>query len=173
MQNDTRISTFFTLTEFLRSETAMIHRIDEQFTPPKTVIANLTLLAKNIADPLRIKFGAFSPDSGYRCPRLNKIIKGSKNSEHLTGSAMDEKFRDNKAVFNWIINGGLPKWSKLIYEFPEDMPNFEARWLHIGYNTKALNKEVYVAVKRRNQFGQMVTQYIEIDKYEHKNRILI
>ena len=86
----TKISPNFELSEFLKSETAMRKGIKEQYNPPKEVVDNLMLLAQNIAEPIRAKFGSFSPTQGYRCPRLNKLISKSTKSEHLFGKAFDQ-----------------------------------------------------------------------------------
>jgi hypothetical protein len=160
----TKISPNFELSEFLKSETAMRKGIKEQYIPPKEVVDNLMLLAQNIAEPIRAKFGSFSPTQGYRCPRLNKLISKSTKSEHLFGKAFDETFIDasganiSRQVFNWILAGGLKKWSKLILEYPDK--NGVPRWLHIGYDKDNLNNQVLVVDKENpNGINYFTSKY--------------
>jgi hypothetical protein len=147
------ISPNFTLQEFTRSETAMIKGYSEQYSPSKNVVENLKLLAVNIAEKIRTEFGAFTPTVAYRCERTNKAVGGVATSEHLIGCSFDETFiKDgkniSKAVFLWCINGGLPNFSQIIWEFGnKDNPN----WLHIGYNSNNNKKEILVS--ERNAFG--------------------
>jgi hypothetical protein len=171
MQLITKISNFFYLEEFLRSEAALRHQIKEQFNPPQEIIQNLAILAKNAADPIRIAFGSFTPDSGYRCPRLNEIIGGTKNSEHLKGLAFDENFSNNKKVFNWILNGGIKRFSKLIYYYPDEQKDFQAAFLHIGYDFNNLKNQVFIA-KKVIKKTKVENMFIPLDKYEFKNQIL-
>jgi len=142
-----KISDNFTLAEFTKSETAMKKGYREQFAPSPEIVENLKALAVNIAEPIRAKFGSFSPTVAYRCERTNKAVGGAIKSEHLTGCAFDETFLNgdkniSREVFEWIIKGGLTKWSKLILEFPDK--NGVPRWLHIGYDRKNLTKQVLV-----------------------------
>lgn len=159
----------FTLKEFINSETATKNGYSEQWNPNAEIINNLTVLAENTAEPIRKKFGSFSPTVGYRCERTNKAVGGASNSEHLYGKAFDETFiRDGKnisgEVFDWIIAGGLLKWSKLILEFPDK--NGVPRWLHIGYDRNNLSKQVLVAEK--NIFGKTVYTDFFKSKYYKK-----
>ena len=147
----------FTLKEFINSETATKNGYSEQWNPSTDIISNLTALAENTAEPIRKKFGSFSPTVAYRCARTNKAVGGASNSEHLYGKAFDETFvKDGKnisrEVFDWIVAGGLPKWSKLILEYPDK--SGVPRWLHIGYDKKNLSKQILVAEK--NMFGKTV-----------------
>lgn len=159
----------FTLKEFINSETATKNGYSEQWNPGAEIINNLTALAENVAEPIRKKFGSFSPTVAYRCTRTNKAVGGASNSEHLFGKAFDETFvKDGKnisrEVFDWIIAGGLLKWSKLILEFPDK--NGVPRWLHIGYDRNNLSKQVLVAEK--NIFGKTVYTDFFKSKYYKK-----
>jgi hypothetical protein len=154
-----KLSQNFTLEEFTRSETAMKLGYLEQFTPSVIVVENLKALALNVAEKIRKEFGAFAPTVAYRCERTNKSVGGVQSSEHLIGCAFDETFiKDgkniSKAVFLWCINGGLPTFSQIIWEFGnKDNPN----WLHIGYNIKNNKKEILLS--ERNAFGG--TNYVK------------
>jgi len=82
-----KISKYFSLDEFTRSQTATRLGIDN--TPSLTVIANLQNLANNLLDPLRAQVGIVQVSSGYRSPLLNSKIGGTKNSQHCMGQAAD------------------------------------------------------------------------------------
>jgi hypothetical protein len=150
-----KLSTNFSLSEFTASETAMKYEFAEQYNPPLEVISNLKKLAENLAEPIRAKFGSFSPTVAYRCERLNNAVKGAKKSEHLQGKAFDETFIKDGVnisgeVFKWLLKSGL-QWSKLIWEFGDEN---NPRWLHIGYDETNLNNEVLIA--KKNTFGKTI-----------------
>jgi len=156
------ISDHFTIQEFTSSETAKRLGIMEQFNPSGDIVHNLTLLAQRVAEPIRDKFGAFSPTCAYRCKRVNDAVKGAKVSQHLTGQALDETFiKDGKnisdKVFYWLIKSNVP-FTKLIWEFGNnDTPN----WLHIGYE-EGKPKEVYYILKKGvyvPYFGSVLEKY--------------
>jgi len=158
-----KISKYFTLEEFINSETAMKQGIKEQYSTSLDVKTNLISLATNLADPIREKFGSFSPTCGYRCERLNKIVGGVKNSEHTRGQAFDETFiRHGENISNevakWLIDASGLKWSKLILEFPFNEPGkpVNYRWLHIGYDQNNLTNQILIA--RKNILGQTTYQ---------------
>jgi hypothetical protein len=150
-----KLSDNFTLQEFTTSETAMRNNIAEQYQPSLEIVNNLKNLALHIAEPIRSKFGSFSPTCAYRCKRLNDKVKGAKTSLHLKGCAFDETFIKNGLnisgeVFFWILKGGIFKFTELIWELgDENNPS----WLHIGYDEKNLSKEILVA--KKNVFGKI------------------
>jgi zinc D-Ala-D-Ala carboxypeptidase len=84
----THLSPHFTLEELVHSDYALRHDIDNTTADP-AIIAALTALAVNILEPIRARFGAFSPNSGYRCPELNTAIGGAAKSQHMDGRAAD------------------------------------------------------------------------------------
>lgn len=136
------ISEHFTIQEFTNSETAKRNNFMEQFSPSPEIVHNLTLLAQRVAEPIRAKFGSFSPTVAYRCKRTNDAVGGAKVSQHLSGEAFDETFiLDGKnisdKVFFWLLSSDVP-FTKLIWEKgDDDMP----RWLHVGY-TEGAKKEI-------------------------------
>lgn len=81
---------YFELYEFLKSDTAISNGI--QNYPTKFIyIEHLKELRDNILNNLRRDWGGgIIITSGFRCPKLNNIIKGaSKTSVHQIGYAVD------------------------------------------------------------------------------------
>ena len=142
------ISENFTLKEFLQSETANKNGFLEQYSPPETVIHNVTLLSQKVAERIRAKFGPFTPTCAYRCDRTNAKVGGAKYSKHKTGQAFDETFILNgknisDKVFYWLLKSDV-EWTKIIWEYGDnDNPN----WLHIEY-VEGAKKEVYYIFKK-------------------------
>ena len=78
----------FTISELLKSDTALKHKLWNG--APKEVEENLRALVDEVLDPLREAYGKpIRVSSGYRCPRLNTLVGGSLNSQHMRGEAAD------------------------------------------------------------------------------------
>ena len=83
-----RLSEHFTLGEMLASPTAQAHDIPN--IPLKCHITALENLCQHCLEPTRQHFGwPIQVNSGYRCPLLNAMIGGAKNSQHMKGEAAD------------------------------------------------------------------------------------
>ena len=137
------LSQNFTLAELCKSQTAKRRKFEEQFNPPKEVIENLTLVAVNILEKIRVKFGPFTVSQGYRCQRLNRAVKGARNSEHLTGNAVDiDLGARNKELFDWCKEN--LDFRQLINEYPDK--NGTPDWVHISFNPKDNKKQVLTII---------------------------
>ena len=78
----------FTISEMLKSDTAVKHKLWNG--APKEAEENLRSLVEQVLDPLREAYGKpIRVSSGYRCPRLNRLVGGSNNSQHMRGEAAD------------------------------------------------------------------------------------
>ena len=123
---------FFTLNELIKSDAAKRSKINN--TPNKQEENNLIALVENILDPLREAYGKpIIVTSGFRCERLNKLVNGSKTSQHRTGQAADirtveDTVEENKKLFDLVKELNLP-FDQLIDEY-----NFD--WVHISYSPR-------------------------------------
>lgn len=136
----------FTVNELCKSATALRKRIDN--TPSKSVEANLNKLINNVLQPIRDAYGKpIIVDSGYRCPRLNDLVKGSKTSQHLTGEAADirsisDSIKDNKELFDVIKT--LIKEKKI--EVGQLINEYNYNWVHVSLPNKKHKNEI-LAIK--------------------------
>ena len=89
MTNDIFLSPHFKLSEFVVSETASRHGIDN--TPPEEAVENLRRLCQGTLEPLREAL--LLPvviTSGFRTKALNdKLAHSSERSQHMQGCAAD------------------------------------------------------------------------------------
>ena len=122
----------FTINEMTRSATAKRYGIDN--TPSPEVAHNIRNLVEKILDPLREAWGQpIIVSSGYRCGRLNKIVKGSPSSQHLLGQAADihtvtDTPEDNKRLFDLILRLKLP--------FDQLIDEYGYNWIHVSYGPR-------------------------------------
>jgi zinc D-Ala-D-Ala carboxypeptidase len=127
---------YFTIAELCKSETGDRLGIDNRCK--KEHVANMTALVDNVLDPLREAYGKpITVNSGFRCPALNKAVKGSATSDHMNGRAADitgGSPKENKRLFYLIQELGLP-FDQLI-----DEKHFA--WVHVSYRGKDNRKQV-------------------------------
>lgn len=134
-----KLTEHFSLSEFEASDTAKQYGITNQ--ADQQSIANLMALCVAVLEPLRQWFGApITIGSGYRCPRLNAIVGGVNNSQHLTGQAADLCTDGNismgKVWFNYIKNHLT--FDQLIWEKNTKTGSY---WVHVSYNAQGRNRK--------------------------------
>ena len=121
-----QLSPHFNLDEMVRTS----HRKYLYYNKKESIeyLDNLHDLCTQILEPVRILLD--SPiiiNSGFRCKKLNKIIGGSKKSQHTVGEAADIVFpflnQSLKEIYNKIAFSSI-RYSQIIYEF--------GQWIHIG-----------------------------------------
>lgn len=140
-----QITKNFTLEELYASNTARAKGIDN--TPDSEVKAKLERLAKEILQPIRDKYGhSITVTSGYRCPKLNAAVKGSKTSQHVKGEAADIKCTaTSKAyLFNLIkqmIKNKEITVGQLIWEYGTRK---EPSWIHVSLPYRKVNSILYI-----------------------------
>jgi zinc D-Ala-D-Ala carboxypeptidase len=97
--------------------------------------------------------------SGFRCKKVNKRIKGAKNSQHMFGYAADlngEEDKDNSVLFHTIKDRF--DFDQLIWEFGNDeYPD----WVHVSYSLGNNRGQVLKAIRKQNKFTRRYkTHYI-------------
>lgn len=150
-----KISEHFYLHEFIKSQVASRFGFYEQYNPSQRIIDNIESLVKNVLQPLRYHLNApIFVHSGYRCYRVNKLIGGANNSQHLYGMAADIECysKGNKAIYESVLELGLD-FDQMINEF-----NFD--WIHISYNPLAdKQRKVVLSATRRN--GKTIYTFVK------------
>ena len=128
-----QITRNFSLDEFVKSETATKHNIDN--TPTQNVINNIVSLC-GVLQKIRDKYGKpMHINSGYRCPKLKSKVGGSKTSQHMNGSAADISVgsaKQNKELFDFIVNMANNKE----IQFRQLIDEYEYKWVHLAINCK-------------------------------------
>lgn len=148
----------FTLEECLHSQDAISRNIDNSTDDPK-IIENIKNVVMHILQPVRDKFGPYSPSSVYRCPKLNAAIGGVATSQHCFGEAADFKIWGiaNYEVAKWIADNLT--FDQLILEFPvKDKIN--AGWIHASWSNARLRHEVLTSYKEPIGNGKFKTKYL-------------
>ena len=127
---------YFTIKELTTSSTVTRLKIDN--TPTEEVVNNLESLVNNILDKIREAYGKpITVNSGYRCPKLNTAIGGSKTSQHITGKAADITVGNrqaNRSLFQFIQKLDLP--------FDQLIDEYNYKWVHISYDPNRNRKQI-------------------------------
>jgi hypothetical protein len=151
------LSKNLTLLEMTRSDMAKRKGVSNQPTPEH--IENMVILANKIFQPIREHFQVpIYISSGYRSAALNKKIGGSKNSQHLTGEAMDidmdgHPHVTNVEVFNFIREN--LNFDQLIWEYGN---NVAPDWVHVSYRTTGTNRRQVLRATK----GTFGTKYVQM-----------
>lgn len=130
---------YFTINELCRSDYAVAHGIPNN--PTSDIITSLELLTHAVLDPARERFGApITVNSGYRNPRLNKLVGGVATSQHTKGEAVD-------------LRTGSKEGNKRLYEIIRDNCEFDQlinehdfSWVHVSYR-HANNRNQQLTIK--------------------------
>lgn len=110
---------------FTYSETGVKYGIENK--PNAEQISNGKRLFKNILEPISNQYGGLVVTSAFRNEKINRLVGGSLNSQHMTGEALDFRVpgKSHKEVAKWIIDN---------LEF--DQLILEPTWIHISYSNK-------------------------------------
>lgn len=137
---------YFTIRELCYSQTAEREGLVNR--PSDYIMVNLERLTDNVLDPLREIWGKpILINSGYRCPRLNKLVGGVSSSKHIFGLAADIRAAnkpDNIKLWNILSNPIYHDrllFDKAIWEYGRDYP----RWIHVDIQIvgKPLHRLIY------------------------------
>jgi hypothetical protein len=118
--NDTRLSSHFKLSEFLNLSKYPDNK------PTMQHVANMTYGCLMLLEPARQMVGPIIINSGYRNPRVNALVGGVKNSQHLLGQAADIRPQDPTQFLNLV--------SFLKSHELTDQLLTGSGWLHISWN---------------------------------------
>ena len=144
-----RLSPHFSYGELIRSQLAVRLRIDNRVTDAD-VIDRARLLAHQVLEPIRARFGPFSPTSWYRCEKLERALCEAQwvdsglywpeyfaRKQHPKGCAVDIVLPTVSAdyLFGWIQEG--LNFDQLILE-----GQAEQAWVHVSYVAEGNRGEV-------------------------------
>jgi hypothetical protein len=141
-----QLSPNFSLTEMVKSETALRHGLEN--TPGEAEIAAMRLLCEKVLQPVRDHYGTgVKVNSGFRHPDVNAVVGGSKTSDHCKGQAADIEIPGvaNADLAVWIMEN--LDYTQLILEFYT--PGIlDSGWVHVSYNPADLKKQNLTATKK-------------------------
>ena len=95
--NDIQLTPHFHLTEFLN-----LGKHPDNL-PTVQVLFNLKYGCQYLLEPARRVVGPIIVNSGYRNPRVNALVGGVKNSQHILGQAADIRPKD-PAQFQRLVD---------------------------------------------------------------------
>ena len=125
---------YFSISEMLKSNTAIKQRLWNG--APKEAEENLRALVDEVLDPLREAYGRpIRVNSGYRCPRLNTLVGGTPNSQHMRGEAADiQPVVGNEA--------DLPELARILIENGKfDQLIIYPTFIHVSYRKLGWNRK--------------------------------
>ena len=97
--------------------------------PDKEAFNNLKNLCKYVLEPLREAAGIpIKVNSGYRCPEVNTLVGGVKNSQHLKGQAADITCGSKNCN---LLLAALAQAMRL--RFDQLIIENGGQWLHISF----------------------------------------
>ena len=144
-----KISDHISYKEATHSDYAQQFKIDNK---PKTEhIKNMEVIAEKVFEPLREWVeGPIKVNSMFRSENLNRSIKGSPSSNHLTGNAIDLTTMGGKSnldMFHYIKDN--LDLHQLIWEFGIEQPN----WIHVSYKNKKDNKKEVLVTRKKGRYS--------------------
>ncbi len=125
----------FTISELIKSDTAEKNGINN--TPDINSLDNLLELIFYVLQPLRDKLKKpIVITSGFRSVKVNKLVGGVDNSQHLYGQAADITVSGMSAaqLFDFVKNSGI-KYDQCINEYNS--------WVHVSYNKGHNRKQAF------------------------------
>lgn len=136
------LSKNFTLSELTYSNSADCYNIENK--PGRLELENLKKLCNNILQPIRDKYGkSIYVNSGYRNPKLNRLVGGSSSSQHTLGQAADITVgskEGNKKLFDLIVQMIEDKEITVGQLIDES----EYKWIHISLPYRKVNQILHL-----------------------------
>lgn len=141
------ISKHMSYSDAIYSDTAK--RVGIGNYPSQVEINNMKLLAEKVYEPLVEHFNVHVyVSSVFRNKVLNKLIGGSKNSQHCLGEAMDidADYYDiitNKQLFDYIRDN--LEFDQLIWELGTDVT---PAWVHVSFTNRYPNRKQILKTRK-------------------------
>lgn len=136
------LSNNFTLSELTYSSTAESKGVDN--IPDRWALENLKKLCNDILQPIRDKYGkSIFINSGYRSPKVNRLVGGSLSSQHTKGEAADITVgskEGNKKLFDLIVKMIENKEITVGQLIDEK----DYKWIHISLHYKKVNQILHL-----------------------------
>jgi zinc D-Ala-D-Ala carboxypeptidase len=142
------LSKNFTITEFIKSQTALRQGIDN--TPEDKHLEAAKLLFEKVVQPVRNEFGPTTINSGYRGKELNKAVGGSATSQHCKGQAADIEVPG-------VANAKIAAWIEANCDFDQLILEFytpgvpDSGWVHVSFKDSGNRKKVNTAMKENGK----------------------
>ena len=137
----TMLSKNISLEEAISSQAATRLKINN--TPSAEIQNKLKITAEKVIQKVRDHFGQpIRISSGYRSPKVNAAVGGSKTSQHMTGEAYDIQGTNgitNAQIFQYIKQNLL--FDQLIWEFGTTK---NPAWVHVSYREGRNRKQVLI-----------------------------
>jgi hypothetical protein len=131
------IAEHFRVYELTLSELADRRGIDNRLSND-AVLRSAVHLAREVLEPLRVQYGAFTPNSLFRSQALERALKGRPSSwistsQHTEGRACDIEIvaRPTLEVAGWASTH-LPVFDQIICECYDPRKGPNSGWVHIS-----------------------------------------
>lgn len=136
------LSKNFTLSELTYSNAADCYNIEN--TPGRIELENLKKLCNDILQPIRDKWGdSIYVNSGYRNPKVNRLVGGSSSSQHTLGQAADITVgskEGNEKLFNMIVQM-IEKKEITVGQLIDES---DYKWIHISLPYRKVNQILHL-----------------------------
>lgn len=159
-----RLSPNFTYAECTTSAKAKENRIDN--TPNAESLSNMVYLCNNILEPLRAYFGKpVKVNSMYRSIATNRLIGGSRTSQHCLGEAVDCEIDGipNKTIADWVSEH--LKFDQIILEFYNPQEGANSGWVHISLKRNGTNRKAKMVAMKDGK----TTKYKAVSDFDPNN----
>ena len=131
-----RVTPNFRFYELYKSDTAERLRIDNRIASARMVRAAVNL-CRRVLQPLRDQFGAFSPNSVYRCQALERAVKKkpaswTSSSQHTVGEACDVEIPGMATLelARWVAQH--LEFDQIVCECYDPAKGPNSGWVHIS-----------------------------------------
>lgn len=147
MKYEGQITENFSWEEFQRSSKAEELGIDNSITD-ESIASQVRALVVTVLQPLRSAFGKpLHINSGYRCPALNKDLKGANNSQHTKGQAADIASDNPHCLADLVLQKKLPFDQMILYN----------TFVHISHKHTGPQRGL-VLYDERYEGGEIITE---------------